>query len=246
MGDVQGANSQLYPALARVASNKFGICVVATDGSVHNVGDADDEFSTMSVSKPFVFVNRSIAWMLHSRGGLCGDPRDATELYTRQCSLNVCARDLAVMGATLPDGGVNPITREQVIHPLVCHCTLPVPLHAGGTFWPLSPCEALLPGGWWSLVNQHRTKRCLGGFQHRADMLAVPLLCARGGGFGLLIRLPEREGNDLVVTRLDGGVADEAGLPPQARHAFLDSTDDLVEIAAPFEADDRRSCIRHT
>ena len=33
------------------------------------------------------------------------------DLYTRQCSLNVTARDLAVMAATLADGGVNPVTR---------------------------------------------------------------------------------------------------------------------------------------
>ncbi len=31
-------------------------------------------------------------------------------LYTRQSCLAVTARDLAVMGATLADGGVNPIT----------------------------------------------------------------------------------------------------------------------------------------
>ena len=61
------------------------------------------------------FVNRSTAWMLHSRGAVYTDPLEATKLYTRQCSLNVSARDLAVMGATLADGGVNPVTRQQVI-----------------------------------------------------------------------------------------------------------------------------------
>ena len=43
------------------------------------------------------------------------DPIEATDIYTKQCSLNVTVRDLAVMGATLADGGVNPITKEQVI-----------------------------------------------------------------------------------------------------------------------------------
>jgi hypothetical protein len=33
-------------------------------------------------------------------------------LYNKQCTLNVNARDLAVMGARLADGGVNPITKE--------------------------------------------------------------------------------------------------------------------------------------
>ena len=44
-----------------------------------------------------------------------GDPAEAVELYTRQCSLDVTARDLAVMGATLADGGVNPLTKIRVI-----------------------------------------------------------------------------------------------------------------------------------
>ena len=39
----------------------------------------------------------------------------ATDVYTRQCSLRVSATDLAVMGATLADGGVNPITGERVV-----------------------------------------------------------------------------------------------------------------------------------
>ena len=35
------------------------------------------------------------------------------------------------MGATLADGGVNPVTKEQVIDPRVCHYTLAVMLTAG-------------------------------------------------------------------------------------------------------------------
>jgi glutaminase len=56
---------------------------------------------------------------------------EATDLYTRQCSLNVCARDLAIMGATLADGGKNPVTRERVVDAAVCHDTLAVMLTAG-------------------------------------------------------------------------------------------------------------------
>jgi glutaminase len=52
-------------------------------------------------------------------------------LYTRQCSLNVSARDLAVMGATLADGGVNPVTKERVVDPAVCHYALAVMTTAG-------------------------------------------------------------------------------------------------------------------
>ena len=52
----EGKNSEVYPALARVPSELFGICVVGTSGNVYAVGDADHEFSIMSVSKPFVFA----------------------------------------------------------------------------------------------------------------------------------------------------------------------------------------------
>ncbi|KAA5594905.1 glutaminase, partial [Blastochloris sulfoviridis] len=54
--NTEGENSQVYPALARVSRDLFGICVVGTNGAVHSVGDIEYEFSIMSVSKPFVFA----------------------------------------------------------------------------------------------------------------------------------------------------------------------------------------------
>ena len=41
------------------------------------------------------------------------------------------ARDLAVMGATLADGGVNPLTKEQVLPAELCHHVLAVMVVAG-------------------------------------------------------------------------------------------------------------------
>jgi glutaminase len=218
-----GQNSQVYPALARVPSDLFGICVVGTSGSVYGAGDVEYEFSIMSVSKPFVFAlvcetigpemardklganatglpfnslaaieqgggrtnpmvnagaiattslapgataeskwqfihdglsrfagrklplneevyasasdtnfrNRSIARLLQSYDRIYCDAKLATDLYTRQCSLNVSARDLAVMGATLADGGVNPVTGQRVVDASVCHYALTVMITAG-------------------------------------------------------------------------------------------------------------------
>ena len=77
------------------------------------------------------FRNQSIARMLKSYGRIYMDPDDAVELYTKQCSLNVSARDLAVMGATLADGGVNPITKKRVVDAPVCHYALAVMTTAG-------------------------------------------------------------------------------------------------------------------
>lgn len=223
-GDTEGKNSAVYPALERVPSGLFGICVVGTTGNVFAVGDVDYEFTIMSVSKPFVFAlvcqavgvaavrekigvnatgrafnslegversgdgrtnpmvnsgaiattslvpgesgeaqwkfiheglsrfagrtlpmndevlasaratnhrNQGIGRLLQSYGRIYMDPAEAVDLYTRQCSLNVSARDLAVMGATLADGGVNPITKERVVDAEVCHYALAVMTTAG-------------------------------------------------------------------------------------------------------------------
>ncbi len=219
-----GQNSQVYPALARVPASLFGVCVVGTNGNVYSVGDADYEFTIMSVSKPFLFAlvcqavgveavrqkvgvnatgrafnslegiergpggqtnpmvnsgaiattslvpgdgfeekwkfiheglskfagrtlplndevyvsasetnfrNQSIARMLQSFGRIYIEPAQAVDLYTKQCALNVSAKDLAVMGATLADGGVNPITKERVVDASVCHYALAVMATAG-------------------------------------------------------------------------------------------------------------------
>jgi len=77
------------------------------------------------------FRNQSIARLLQSFERIYCDPAEATDLYTRQCALNVSAKDLAVMGATLADGGVNPITKVRVVDPSVCHYALAVMTTAG-------------------------------------------------------------------------------------------------------------------
>ncbi|WP_075888539.1 glutaminase A [Actinomyces provencensis] len=70
--------------------------------------------------------NRAIAQLLASYGRLDGDAEAVVDVYTRQCSLAVTTRDLAVMGATLADGGVNPVTGQQVVPASVCRDTLAV------------------------------------------------------------------------------------------------------------------------
>lgn len=287
-----GQVSNVYPALARVPSDLFGICVVGTDGRVHAVGDAEHEFTIMSVSKPFLFAlicdrigptgarerlgmnatgyafnsaivaerspggrtnpmvnsgaiaatslvpgddveakwrfirdglsrfagrdlavndevyqsasetnfrNRSLAWMLQGLGGIYSDPMEAVDLYTRQCSLDVSARDLAVMGATLADGGFNPLTREQVVKPDVCHYALAVMLTAGmyetSGDWLYEiglPGKSGIGGG---IVTVSPGKGGLGTF--------APLLDAAGNSVkGQLVAqfLSQRLGLDLLVS----------------------------------------------
>lgn len=223
-GETGGVCSDVYPALAKVPANLYGVALAGVSGAIYTAGDADREFSIMSVAKPFVFAlvcealgaervrdevgvnatglkfdsveavergpggrtnpmvnagaiattglvpgrsaeekwhaisnglsafagrplavdeeiyasatatnarNRGIAHVLRSFGRLVWDPLETVDLYTRQSSLAVTARDLAVMGATLADGGVNPLTGARVVDASVCRYTLAVMITAG-------------------------------------------------------------------------------------------------------------------
>lgn len=59
--------------------------------------------------------NRALAMLARSSGVLVGTVDDTVEAYFRQCSLLVDAHDLAVMGATLANDGVNPVTEQQIV-----------------------------------------------------------------------------------------------------------------------------------
>jgi len=59
--------------------------------------------------------NQAIAQLMFAYGRIKSNPQQATDLYTKQCAVNVNARDLATMAATLANGGRNPVTGKQVI-----------------------------------------------------------------------------------------------------------------------------------
>jgi glutaminase len=75
--------------------------------------------------------NRALALLLTERSALDADPEEVTDLYTRVCCLEVSAVDLAVMGATLAAGGVNPVTRTRVVDADVARATIAVMAVAG-------------------------------------------------------------------------------------------------------------------
>jgi glutaminase len=68
----------------------------------------DSEYST-------AWGNRGIANLLYTWGRLYSDPEEALRVYTRECSVGVSAKDLGLMGATLANGGINPLTKKQVM-----------------------------------------------------------------------------------------------------------------------------------
>jgi glutaminase len=75
--------------------------------------------------------NQAIAHLLFAYNRMYFDPVQATDVYTKQCALNVSAKDLATMAATLANGGVNPVTKKKVVSPQTVMYTLPVMATAG-------------------------------------------------------------------------------------------------------------------
>jgi glutaminase len=75
--------------------------------------------------------NRGLARLLHGMGALPLDPDEAVELYTRQCSLAIDTVELSAMGATLANGGRQPVSGERVVSPTVCHDVMAVMATAG-------------------------------------------------------------------------------------------------------------------
>ena len=75
--------------------------------------------------------NQAIAWLLLSYGRMYFQPQETVDIYTKQCALNVNAKDLATMAATLANGGVNPVTKKKVVSPETVMHVLPVMATAG-------------------------------------------------------------------------------------------------------------------
>jgi glutaminase len=298
--DRRGAVSTVYPALAGVDPDRFGIAVVGVSGTTVTAGDALVEFPVMSVAKPFVLAlvgedvgmdrvrdlvgvnatgmafnamptvdgpsggrtnpmvnagaiattnlvagasledrwerlcrglgrfagreleldrstldsalatnhrNRALAHLLASVEALQGDPAEAVELYTRQSCLAVTAVDLAVMGATLADGGVNPATGKVVVTPEIAQAVLAMMTVAGmyetSGDWLLDvgvPSKSGIGGG---IISVAAGKGCLASFAPPLDAAGnsvrgglVARYLARALGLDMLASAP-----DLTHTR---------------------------------------------
>lgn len=71
----------------------------------------DELYRSESVSN---HNNRAIAWLLKSYNRIYDDPEMSLDLYTRQCSLGVTAKQLSIMAATIALDGYNPVTKREV------------------------------------------------------------------------------------------------------------------------------------
>jgi glutaminase len=75
--------------------------------------------------------NRAIGYLLRNSGVVQEDVGAMLEVYFRQCSILVTARDIAVMAATLANRGINPVTGEQVMTPYAISRALSVMTSSG-------------------------------------------------------------------------------------------------------------------
>jgi len=98
--------------------------------------------------------NRAIGHMLRNFDILTEDPEPALDLYFRQCSINVECRDLALMAATLANGGVNPLTGERAIRTDLVDSVLSVMTTCGmydsageWLYWVGMPAKSGVGGG---------------------------------------------------------------------------------------------------
>jgi glutaminase len=59
--------------------------------------------------------NQAIGMLMYAYGYIKDKPLQAVDLYTKQCAIGVNAKDLAMMAATLANGGKNPVTGKQAL-----------------------------------------------------------------------------------------------------------------------------------
>ncbi|MET0181533.1 MAG: glutaminase A, partial [Caulobacterales bacterium] len=70
--------------------------------------------------------NRAIAYMMLNSGMIRREPEDLLDLYFQQCAVLVNCKDLALMAATLANGGVNPATGKRAMDDEHVHDVLTV------------------------------------------------------------------------------------------------------------------------
>jgi len=75
--------------------------------------------------------NRAHGYILAASERIYSDPMEAVDVYTRQCSIGVTAKQLGIMGATLANNGVNPVTGKRVLDAKYVRKVLAIMMMAG-------------------------------------------------------------------------------------------------------------------
>ena len=77
--------------------------------------DAQFDEGALSSRKKLDNINRAIGYFMLSEGCIESNVEETVELFAHQCSVLANCNDLAVMAATLANGGVNPVTNKRMV-----------------------------------------------------------------------------------------------------------------------------------
>jgi len=98
--------------------------------------------------------NKALSYLLKKYERIYADPFESVDIYTKQCSVGVNVEQLARMGATLANNGVNPVTGERVIKaeniPYILSAMMMAGLYdgSGGWAWKVGlPAKSGVGGG---------------------------------------------------------------------------------------------------
>ncbi|WP_138469579.1 glutaminase A [Poseidonocella sp. HB161398] len=163
--------------------------------------------------------NRAIAWLMLNSGMIEGDPDAVLDLYFKQCSVLADCRDLAVMAATLANGGANPLTGRQVYSAPVAQDILSV----------MATCGMYDYAGQWIFDVGLPAKSGVSG-----------MLCAVvPGQFGLAVWSPRLDavGNSVRGIEACRRIAADFGL-----HAFAPHLDPGAVIRREYSSAEVASC----
>jgi glutaminase len=105
--------------------------------------------------------NRAMAHLMKLNDVIRGDVDEVIDVYTKQCSLRVNAKQLAMMAATLANIGINPTTEVPVVDSLSVRHTLST-MFACGMYnyagrWAVDvgmPAKSGVSGGVFAVVNR--------------------------------------------------------------------------------------------
>ena len=164
------------------------------------------------------FRNRAIAYLEINAGMIDGDVEEHLELYFIQCSLLVTARDIAVIGATLANGGVNPLTGERAI---AAH-------HARSVLSVMNSCGMYNYAGSWQFDVGLPAKSGVGG--------GITAVLPGQLGIGVFSPRLDEVGNSARGVKVCVDVSRNFGL-----HLFEHHSGSLVPFRRVFRGNDVRS-----
>ena len=138
--------------------------------------------------------NRAMAYLMLNFGMVSDNVEETLDLYFQQCSILVNARDLAMLSATLANGGINPVTQERAIDEHYVQDVISVML----------TCGMYDASGEWAYRVGIPAKSGVGG--------GITAVAPGKMGIGTFSPLLDAKGNSLRGTKVCEAIARDFGL----------------------------------